>query len=70
MVPFLTSNNNIMLICDLFLIVNGVYYNIICIGDSNIVVLKVLKMFYLYTSIRRAISFVLFCGKTITGTRG
>jgi len=58
-----------MLICDLFLIVNGVY-TILCIGDSNIVFQKVLKMFYLYTSIRRAISFVLFCGKTITGTRG
>lgn len=25
-----------MLICDLFLVVNGVY-NIICIGDSNII---------------------------------
>lgn len=44
--------------------------NIICIDDSNIVLQKVLKMFYLYTSIRRAISFALFSGKTIMGTRG
>jgi len=57
-----------MLICDLFLIVNGVY-NIICIGDSTSKGFKTVLL-TIYTSIRRAISFVLFCGKTITGTRG